>query len=251
MQKNTFGTYDRLRIPANYTSVPVIDPGPDGSVGTADDLTIAVWETSVPPDTTDFYLTNKPIGDTYGTVEVGLTKRMSDSWQLVSAFDWTRRNLSSLFSEDPNTVAWNSNNTNTTGWTFKASGSYLFRRGLMVSVFYNAMKGQPYGRTLTITPQYLALADPSRTTPLVQGNMTIMAEKAGTYFLPAINVVNIRVQKEFVIKDTQRLQLMANMNNFFGAHTVTAVYWLTGPAFAQPAGELDGPILRVSVRYSF
>src|SRR5262245_6020252 len=195
LQKNTFGRYDRLRTFANYTPVRAVDPGPDGIFNgkLADDRTITVWETGVPPDTTDYYLTNKAIGDTYSTVEFGLTKRMSDSWQLVSAVDLTTRDLSSLFSEDPNTVVWNSNNIKTTGWTFKASGSYLFRRGLMVSVFYNGMKGQPYGRTFTITPQYLALADPSRTTPLVQGNMTILAEKAGTYFLPAINVVNIRV----------------------------------------------------------
>ena len=54
---------------------------------------------------TDYYLTNKPIGDTYDTVEFGVTKRMSDHWQLISGFDWTKRNLSSLFSEDPNIVA--------------------------------------------------------------------------------------------------------------------------------------------------
>ena len=36
-------------------------------------------------------------------------------------------------------------------------------------------------------------------------------------------MINIRVQKEFVIKDTQRLQLMFNMFNFADAKTVTAV----------------------------
>ena len=172
-QKNTFGRYDRLRTSVN------VHPGPGRSIRVptasstrADDRTITVWETSVPPDTTDYYLTNKPIGDTYDTVEFGVTKRMSDHWQLISAFDWTKRNLSSLFSEDPNTVAWNSTNTQTTGWTFKASGSYVFNHGVMVAVFYNAMKGEPYGRVFTVTPQYLTLADPNRTTPLVQGNMT-------------------------------------------------------------------------------
>ena len=58
---------------------------------------------------------------------------MSDHWQLTSGFDWTKRNLSSLFSEDPNIVFWNSTNTQTTGWTFKASGSYLFKKGVMVA----------------------------------------------------------------------------------------------------------------------
>ena len=136
--------YDRLRTVSSNTPVQAVDPGPGGIVnGARDDRTITVWETGVPPDTTDYYLTNKPIGDNYTTFEFGVTKRMSDHWQLISGFDWTQRNLSSLFSEDPNIVFWNSNNTQTTGWTFKASGSYVFSKGVMVGVRYNAMKGEP------------------------------------------------------------------------------------------------------------
>jgi outer membrane receptor protein involved in Fe transport len=176
---------------------------------------------------------------------------MSDHWHLTAGFDWTKRNLSSLFSEDPNTVFWNSTNTTTTGWTLKASGSYLFKKGWMVSAWYNAMKGEPYGRLFTVTEEYLTLADPNRTAPLVQGNMQIIAEKAGTYYLPAINLINIRVQKEFVIKDTQRIQLMLNMFNVADARTVTAVYTLTNQSFGYPSDTLDGAVVRFSIRYTF
>ena len=140
-QKNTFGRYDRLRTLSNYTPVKAVDPGPDGIVNSPDDRTITVFETGVPPDTTDYYLTNKAIGDTYDTVEFGVTKRMSDHWQLISGFDWTKRDLSSLFSEDPNTVLWNSTNTQTTGWTFKASGSYVFNHGLLVGCLLQRHEG--------------------------------------------------------------------------------------------------------------
>jgi hypothetical protein len=250
-QKNAFGRYDRLRTLANYTAVQAVDPGPDGIAGGTDDRTITVWETGVPPDTTDYYLTNKPIGDTYSSVQVGLNKRMSDHWQLISAFDWTKRDLSSLFSEDPNTVSWNSNNTQTTGWTFKASGSYVFGKGVMVGFWYTAMKGEPYGRLFTVTEPYLTLADPTRTSPLVQGNMTIVAEKAGTYYLPAVNVINLRVQKEFIIKSTQRLHLMLNIFNLAGAQTVTGVDQTTGRSFGEPTVNLGGTVVRFSTRYTF
>ena len=250
-QKNTFGRYDRLRVPANYTPVPVLDPGPDGVVGTADDRTITVWETGIPPDSTDYYVTNKPIGDTYTTLEFLFVKRMSDSWQVTGGFDWTRRDLSSLFSEDPNVVAWNSNDTLTNTWTFKASGSYVFKYGIMVAAFYNATKGEPYGRFFTITEEYLKLADPNRTTPLVQGNMVIVAEKSGTYYLPDLNLLNIRVQKEFVIRNTQRLHLMFNVFNFTDAKTVTGVYTATGGGFGQPVTHLSGGVVRLSMRYIF
>jgi hypothetical protein len=250
-QRNTFGRYDRLRTASSFTPVLALDPGPDAIARSADDRTITVWETLVPPDATDYYLTNKPIGDTYGTVEFGVTKRMSNHWQLTSGFDWTKRNLSSEFSEDPNTVSWNSNNTQTTGWTFKASGSYEFSHGVLVSVSYNAMKGEPYGRLFTVTPPYLRLADPARTAPLVQGNMTIMAEKVGTYYLPALNLINLRAQKEFVIKQAQRLQLMLNIFNLAGAETVTDVVETTGPFFRRPSTSISGTVVRFGARYTF
>jgi hypothetical protein len=250
-QHDTFGRYDRLRTMSAYTPVQAIDPGPDGVVRSADDRTITVWETRVNAARTDFYLTNKPIGDIYGTVEFGVTKRMSDHWQLTSGGDWTKRNLSSEFAEDPNTMFWNSTNTLTTGWTFKASGSYVFNHGVLVGLSYNAMKGEPYGRLFTVTEPYLRLADPTRTTPLLQGNMTIMAEKAGTYYLPAINLMNLRAQKEFVIRQTQRLQLMLNIFNLAGAETVTDVVETTGRSFKQPSTQISGIVLRFGARYMF
>jgi hypothetical protein len=250
-QKDTFGRYDRLRTSSAFTPVQAIDPGRDAIVFSGDDRTITVWETSAPPDTTDYYLTNKPIGDTYSTVEFGITKRMSGHWQLTSGVDWTKRNVSSEFSEDPNTVLWNSKNTRTTGWTFKAAGSYVFNHGVLVSLSYNAMKGEPYGRLLTLTDRHLRLADPSRTTSLVQGNMTIMAEKIGTYYLPAISLMNLRAQKEFVIKDTQRLHLMLNIFNLADAETVTDVVETTGPFFRQPSTHISGTVVRFGARYTF
>ena len=147
---------------------------------------------------------------------------------------------------------WNSNNTQTTGWTFKASGSYVFSRGLLMSLSYNAMTGEPYGRRLTVTEQLLRFADPNRTAPLVQGNMMIVAEKIGTYYLPSIHMVNLRAQKEFVIKDPHRLQLMLNIFNLTGAETVTDVQVTThNLAFGRPSSNITGTVLRFGARYTF
>lgn len=248
---NTFGRYDRLRTASAFTPVQTLDPGPDGIVRNADDRIITVWDAGLLPDTTDYYLTNKPIGDTYSTLEFGLTKRMSDRWQLTSGVDWTKRNLGSEFSEDPNIVAWSSSNTQTTGWTFKASGSYLFNRGVLVSLSYNAMKGEPHGRLFTVTDRHLRLADPNRTTPLGQGNMMIFAERIGSYYLPAIHLINVRAQKEFAVKGAQRLQLMVNVFNLTNAETVIGLIQSTGPQFRQPRTRLSGTVVRFGTRYTF
>jgi hypothetical protein len=248
-QRNTFGRYDRLRTLVNFTAVKALDPGPDGIAGgkdKEDDRIITVFETNVPPDTTDYYLTNKPIGDTYDSV-----KRMRDHWQLVSAFTWTKRNLSSLFSEDPNAVAWNGTDTQTTGWTFKASGSYLWRWGVLIGMTYNARKGEAYGRTLTVTDQYLTLADPKRTTPLAQGNQTLVVEKPGTYYLPSPHLVSLLAQKQFVIKGSLRLNLMFSAYNIVGNDTVTGVNTNTSLSFGWPQSRMGKTVVRFSSRFTF
>ena len=82
-------------------------------------------------------------------------------------------------------------------------------------------------------------------------NMTIMAEKVGTYYLPSIHVMNLRAQKEFAIKDTQRLHLMLNFFNLTGAETVTDVVETTNRAFRQPSTNIIGTVVRFSTRYTF
>jgi hypothetical protein len=85
----------------------------------------------------------------------------------------------------------------------------------------------------------------------VQGNMTIVAEKPGTYYLPTLNLLNLRAQKEFVIKDTRKLHLMFNVYNFFDVNTVTGVNQTTGRFFNQPTNNIGEAVVRLSTRFSF
>jgi len=77
-----------------------------------------------------------------------------------------------------------------------------------------------------------------------------VAEKAGAYYLPDINVLDLRVQKEFAFKRTQRLQLMLNLFNFFESKTVTGVVQGT-VGFREPTNHLSGTVVRFSTRYTF
>ena len=122
---------------------------------------------------------------------------------------------------------------------------------MMIGFAYTAMKGEPYGRTFTVRQAHLTLADPNRTAPLAQGNQIMAAEKSGAYYLPTKNVISLRVQKQFVIKNAQRLHLMVNIFNLAGARTVTDVNQATGPTFGQAEAWLGGTVVRFSTRYTF
>ena len=64
-------------------------------------------------------------------------------------------------------------------------------------------------------------------------------------------MINLRAQKEFVIKDTQRLHLMLNIFNLTGAETVTDVVETTSRAFRQPSTNISGTVVRFGARYTF
>ena len=81
--------------------------------------------------------------------------------------------------------------------------------------------------------------------------MTIVAEKPGTYYLPSFSLINLRAQKDFVIKGTLRLHVMFNVFNLAGANTVTGVNMNTGPWFNQPTDHLGARVVRLSTRFTF
>ena len=124
------------------TPGPGLDPGPTASsTARGDDRIITVWENRRASDATDYHLTNKPIGDTYSTVEFGVTKRMSDNWQLISGFDWTKRNLSSLFSEDPTWCSKLEQHADD-GLDDQGGGKPVFKKGIMVGLSYRGHEGR-------------------------------------------------------------------------------------------------------------
>jgi hypothetical protein len=64
-------------------------------------------------------------------------------------------------------------------------------------------------------------------------------------------MMNLRAQKEFVIKGTHQLQLMLNIFNLTGAETVTDVVETTNRAFRDPRINISGTVLRFGARYTF
>ncbi len=263
IQKNTFGNYNRAQSFNAFAPVAAMDSGPDGLLGTADDKRINVFERLVAASALDSFETNKAIGDNYNTIEFGATKRMSSRWQMITGFDWTKRNLAQSFSENPNTQLFNNTaNAHTTGWTAKVIGTYQLPHGFQLSGGYNGQKGEAYGRQLTIGAANLTAADPTRTRALNQGNQTgYYAEPTGAYYYPTAHLFNVRVQKEFRIKERNKIQGMFDLFNISNSNTITSVNTTTGrttispgvtvPQFGRVTQIVQPRIFRLGVRYLF
>lgn len=259
LRYNWWDTFNRALPASVFAPVSALDFGLDGVKGTGDDRAFTIFERTVPA-TVDNFLTNWPggPGDNFSTVEIGATKRFSNKWQMITGFDWTKRNLKGDLSFDPNTLLYGSDsNEHTKLWTYKLLGTYILPKGFALSGTYNAQKGEPYGRRQQFTSTTLV----GRTRALNQGTVTAFVEPDGTYYLPTTHLTNFRVEKSFQITERQKISGMFDLFNIFNANTVIGVNDQTGTTrnrngntvatFGRATQIVNPRIFRLGVRYMF
>jgi hypothetical protein len=264
IEKNATGTINRALPASVFAPVPAIDPGPDGTPNTADDRPITVYERTI-GSLTDTYLSTFQEGNNFSAFEFSATKRMTSNWQMLTGFDWTKRNLSQGITYDPNFLVWGgsvgSTNypvaTHTSLWTYKVLGTYLLPKGIKFSGNLQLQKGDPYGRTINVTAANLV----GRTRALNQGTLTLQMEPSGTHYLPVLPLQNLRVEKTFTILEKTRLTGAIDVFNVMNANTVLGVDSLAGPAviingkpvqkYGRPTSILQPRIMRIGLRYTF
>jgi hypothetical protein len=272
------GTLDTTYPTSVYTPVTGIDLGPDGVLGTPDDKQVTIYDRTVPTAAgTTRTLTNFDTGNNYSTVELTLTKRMSHNWQMLTGFDWTKYNESSIpnvsnaslpsgvtgSALDPNQFGPFQNN-HWNQWTYKLEGTYLLPKGFHFSGILNSAKGANYSRTMQFSS---ALKNVVRNAAgvaggnLAQGTLTVNVEP-NAYYLPSTTLVNFRVDKELKFGDRQALQGVIDFSNPFNVNTITGVSSTTGtlknpnngqqiPNFGSVTTAISARTIKLGVRYSF
>jgi len=256
IQHNATGTINRAIPTSAFAPVDAIDPGPDGVLNSPDDKQITVFERLI-PSATDNFLSTFQQGSNYSSFEFSATKRMSNRWQMITGFDWTKRNLAQSITYDPNTLVYGGR-THTSLWTYKMLGSYDFPREIKVSGNLQLQKGDPYNRQINVTAANLV----GRTRALNQGTIAnLQVEPSGTYFLPMLPLQNLRVEKTFQIHENHRINGAIDIFNVINANTVLGVDSLsttttdrngkTVPRFGRATSILQPRIFRVGMRYTF
>jgi hypothetical protein len=241
MIANIARTFDTFNIPVTRP-----DPGPDGRVGSADDpgANFTYYEYSTALRGLQFS-TTQPINppgatQTYRSVEVAASKRLSNRWALMASYSATRKHIplgTGTSSWDPNTEFNLADNT--WEWTAKASGTYLFPYGILTSINFEQRSGDTYARQVLFTG--------GQTIPSVVLNV----EPLGTRRQPNLNLLDFRAEKRFTLASSKRLIVRFNVFNLPNANTAVTINRQSSATFEYPTSILPPRVGEFSVSYQF
>jgi hypothetical protein len=224
------------------------DPGPDGEVGTGDDTgrTITWYDYPESLAGVDFQrgmlVNDDRANQSYKSMEFAVSKRLSHNWQFQGGYTATlvdiplTPNADIFNTQDPNAEIFARNKN--WEWQARASGSYLFKYDVLVSVNYEHRSGDPWART--------ALLAGGSQIP----DITLPVEEIGSQRLPNINLTSIRLEKRFSFHGEQ-LQVRTNIFNVFNTNVATAVETLSGPGFGTVTENVLPRIINFELQYRF
>ena len=270
-RQQTFRVQNNLR-PYDVYNIPITnpDPGPDGRLGTTDDPGTFVTYYDYPAAyrgrafQQPMLVNDRKADQTYKSVEIAATKRLSSRWSLMASYSATKihipyvQNTASTGSDftnvglqvflatyDPNAEI----NTLMDVWEWQAriDGAYIFPHGVLVSANFEHRSGTPYARTVSFTG--------GQQIP----SIVLRVEPIGARRLPNINLLHTRVEKSFRLTRGQKVALQLNIFNATNINstntnvliTERSFTQLSGPAFGRPSSILPPRIAELGMSYTF
>jgi hypothetical protein len=157
----------------------------------------------------------------YWGLEFMLNKRFSNGWQLLASYVYGKAygTLNNGFADD---VGWggsvespnywinaDGNSTNYPTHMLKIQGTYVLPFGVYLSGYFRAITGDAWTRRM-------------RTQRLAQGRVTFFTEARGSNHYPIYKILDLRLEKTFVLAEKFRLGLMVDIFNVFNDDTITS-----------------------------
>jgi outer membrane receptor protein involved in Fe transport len=163
--------------------------------------------------------TNNPYRRYWG-FEFMFNKRFSDKWQLLASYVYSKAygTLNNGFADD---VGWggsvespnfwinaDGNSTNDPTHVLKLQGTYVLPWGVYLTGYFRAITGDTWTRRM-------------RTSRLAHGRVTFFTEARGSNHYPMYKILDLRLEKTFVLAEKFRLGLMVDVFNVFNDDTIT------------------------------
>src|SRR5437773_188498 len=214
--------------PIAYSPKVVTDPGADNLLNTGDDKSLTFYNRS---GTDVFFHTNCGNGvsvkcqQQYRGLELSLGKRMSNHWQLMGSYVFSRLDGDRILDyTDPNNLlpfVQTGRGGNDQPHAFKLLGSYEAPLGIRLSANYQALSGLPRNRNLTVS--------------LTQGSTAYTVENQGTYRYDFLNLLSLRGDKRFRFSGQHAVSFIAEVHNALNVHAGQSSFGTATQSFASQA----------------
>lgn len=227
-----------LTPPEAYT-VPVqkIDPGPDGTAGTADDgamLSLLDLTPSLIGKTSTIYMNVPDYNEEARNIEIVANRHLSNRWSMTASYAVTWRN-------DFNSIPYNPNGapqSDLIAMTFiKLSGSYEPGWGLRLTPLVRYQSGNPYGRRASISTNY--------------GSQTVQIEPTGTRSMEAPLIFDLRAERKFAMKKGTTLAVVLDLFNITNSNAETDININSGSTYQWPTTVLPPRVIRFGVKFGW
>jgi hypothetical protein len=245
LRQNVNQPFDAFVVP-----VHIPDPGPDGTLNTPDDG-MGIEGRQLRPDDLNVLpsnvVHNVPNSDSnYWTLDLTASKRFDGRWSLVAGFahTWNSDQASAYFGQQirQNTYPLTPNdliNAGTNGryefrtWSAKIHGTYQAPWEVRITPLLRHQSGQPFGRTFTTSLNYAS-------------NVRILAEPIGTRRMDNITILDVRVEKAFLLP-LGRLAGFVDVFNLLNANPEQNTNWSSG-SFLRPLNIVAPRIVRIGAK---
>src|SRR6266511_3793661 len=249
--------------PLSAYNVPttILDPGPDGRLGTANDgapipgFNLNPANLALPVVNTR---TNLPGIAEFHTIEYNATRRQTGNWALAASgsirlnrdhdigyFGNNLRHLTASPAPMPTTM---NDFINTddgrfvfTTWTFKLNGSYRTKWNITATPALRAQSGQPFGRVIVATAA----------NGINYGTQRILAEPIDSRRQDNIVVLDTRVEKAIRLTGSQKLIGFFDIYNITNSDAASNITWSSGASFLLPSTIIGPRIMRFGVKYDW
>jgi len=247
-----------------YQAVTLTDPGADGTIGSATNVPITVYQLVNPATTITTITANNDLLDQHAKgVTFQLNKRFSQGWAMI--FGYTYQIITQAAASVANPDAELVNASGVSGGRendFKLTGTFQLPYQIIFGVNGRLDSGLPITRTWTIPA-----CTSTVTSDCLTVSETVNAIPRGSVLLPWLGTVDLRFGRFFNL-GTNRFELSFDIYNLTNANTIYSVRTNTGvtpvflndnpalasqviPSFLSPTGVTSPRVMRINLRWSF
>ncbi|HUL72937.1 MAG TPA: carboxypeptidase regulatory-like domain-containing protein [Vicinamibacterales bacterium] len=241
--RNPQGTVDTGGVdswPTAYTPVTLNDPGPDGVVGTADDASFIAYSLNSGITPTTKTVNDDRLSTFFNGLELTVTKRYAKGFALVGGYTYSHTTTDTLSIASPNALINSAGENGGRRHIFKLTGSYLFPYQITFGVNLRMQSGLPTNRVWSVPACGAAQTTGCVFLPSGSNNTTINVAERGSFLLPALNTLDLRVGKLFTM-GKQRFEFDMDVYNLTNANTVYSIRTGTGLTrvvdYSDPAAQ--------------